>query len=76
MKTFTLDGNIFKMIIVKASMNKRNVQLGFLENIKLFASLNKFQKLKLVDGLTKVEVKQGEMVIKEGDQGEEFYIIE
>lgn len=75
-ETFTLDGNIFKMIIVKASMNKRNIQLGFLEGIKLFASLNKFQKLKLVDGLAKVEVKQGEMVIKEGDQGEEFYIIE
>jgi hypothetical protein len=37
-------------------MNKRNVQLGFLEGIKLFSTLNKFQKLKLVDGLKKVEV--------------------
>jgi CRP-like cAMP-binding protein len=38
--------------------------------------LDKFQKLKLVDGLKEIEVEPGEVIIREGDQGEEFYIIE
>jgi len=40
--TYTLDGELFKKIIIKSSINKRNVQFGFLESIKLFSSLDKF----------------------------------
>jgi len=40
------------------------------------ASLDKFQKLRLVDGLTKANAIKGQFIIKEGDVGEEFYIIE
>lgn len=50
-KCFTLDGKIFKAMIIKSNMSKRSVQFGFLESIKLFNNLDKFQKLKLVDGL-------------------------
>lgn len=75
-QTYTLDGKLFKAIIIQSSMNKRKVQFGFLESIKLFNNLDKFQKLKLVDGLQQVDFNAGEYVIKEGDQGKEFYIIE
>jgi len=30
----------------------------------------------LVDGLTEIDLNEGEIIIKEGDQGKEFYIIE
>jgi cAMP-dependent protein kinase regulator len=75
-KTYELDGKIFKAIIIKSSMNKRSVQFGFLDSIKLFENLDKFQKLKLVDGLQQITLPAGEFIIKEGDQGKEFYIIE
>lgn len=75
-QTYTLDGQLFKAIIIKSNMVKRNTQFGFLESIKLFSNLDKFQKLKLVDGLKVITLNKGEFIIKEGDQGKEFYIIE
>lgn len=73
---FSLEGKMFKAMIIKSNMNKRNLQFGFLESIKLFNNLDKFQKLKLVDGLQKINIPEGEIIIKEGDVGKEFYIIE
>jgi cAMP-dependent protein kinase regulator len=50
-ETYSLEGSIFKTIIIKSSVEKRSLQAGFLDKIKLFDSLDKFQKLRLVDGL-------------------------
>lgn len=50
-EAYSLDGSIFKTIIIKSSIEKRSLQAGFLDKIKLFDSLDKLQKLRLVDGL-------------------------
>ena len=47
-----------------------------MDKIKLFDALDKFQKLKLVDGLQQITLNKGEFVLKEGEDGEEFYVIE
>ena len=39
---FTLDGKMFKAMIIRSSMAKRNIQFGFLESIKLFSNLDRF----------------------------------
>ena len=52
------------------------MKADFLEKIKLFDKLDKFQKLKLVDGLQSITLSKLEFVFKEGTTGEEFYIIE
>jgi cAMP-dependent protein kinase regulator len=49
--TYTLDGVLFKTMIVRSSIKDRALKAGFLDSIALFDSLDKFQKLKLVDGL-------------------------
>ena len=41
-ETYTLDGSIFKTIIIKSSIQKRSMKANFLENIKLFDKLDKF----------------------------------
>jgi cAMP-dependent protein kinase regulator len=33
--TYVLDGNVFKTIIIKSSIDKRNVKSGFLDKIEL-----------------------------------------
>ena len=48
---WTLDGILFKKIIIQASMQKRNTHASFINSIELLSSLDKAQKLKLVDGL-------------------------
>mmetsp|Transcript_15706 Transcript_15706/g.26483 ORF Transcript_15706/g.26483 Transcript_15706/m.26483 type:complete len:139 (+) Transcript_15706:636-1052(+) len=52
------------------------MQAGFLNKIKLFDSLDKFQKLRLIDGLQHIDLHKNEFVLKEGDEGKEFFIIE
>jgi len=44
--------------------------------VPLFKDLETYAKLKLIDGLEIKNFKKGEFVIREDDQGEEFYIIE
>lgn len=75
-ETYTLDGTIFKTLIIKSSIEKRSRKANFLDQIKLFDQLDKFQKLKLVDGLQTLNLVKGEFVLKEGEDGDDFYIIE
>jgi CRP-like cAMP-binding protein len=62
-ETYTLDGTIFKTILIKSSIQKRSLQAGFLDKIKLFDSLDKFQKLKLVNGLQTMNLNRGEFIL-------------
>ena len=75
-KTYVLDGGTFKAIIIKASIDKRIVQSGFMEKITLFDSLDKKQKLKLVDGLQTHYFKNNHYVFEQGAEGQDFFIIE
>ena len=57
-------------------MQKRRNHAGFLNSIQLLESLDKAQKLKLVDGLQQITTDQGKFVFQENDIGNEFFIIE
>jgi hypothetical protein len=39
-KAYMLDGSIFKMIVINSNINKRTVQVGFLDSIKLFGKFS------------------------------------
>ena len=47
-----------------------------MDKVELFKPLEKYEKLKLIDGLKVVEFQAGEFIIHEGDKGDHFYIIE
>lgn len=46
-----LDGNIFKNIVMSSSVLKRNMELGFIDKVYLMNKLDRYEKLKLLDGL-------------------------
>ena len=75
-ETYVLDGGLFKQIIVNTSIQSREKKAGFLDQIKLFDSLDKFQKLRLIDGLKYTTLNKNDFVIREGEDGHEFYIID
>ena len=74
--TWVLEGKVFKHIIIKQTVNRRNISLGFLERVPLFSNLDKYEKLKLIDGLESKEMVKGDFIIKEGEEGDYFYILE
>jgi CRP-like cAMP-binding protein len=75
-ETYTLEGSIFKAIVVKSSVERRRSRVQFLNQVKLLHSLDKFDKLKIVDGLEQSTFYKGDYIIKEGDKTDDFYIIE
>ena len=74
--TWVLSGNVFKQIIASNTVQRRNVNLQYLDKVKLFRGLDQSDKLKLIDGLKVVSIAAGEYVFHEGDDGKNFYIIE
>ena len=75
-EAYSLDSVAFKALVIKSSILKRQQRTKFLNSIKLFDQIDKFQKMKLIDGLRSIELKASEFVFKQGDEGHEFYIIE
>lgn len=75
-KVWALDRQSFKHIIMETTMKKRDLHKGFLEQISLLESLDENERLKVADALKAEEFADGEVIIKQGDAGNLFYIIE
>ena len=75
-EVWVLDGSIFKKIVVQSALVKRSTELGFLNRVDLFRGLDKFEKLSLLDGLKPLWYNKNEVVVRAGDIGDLFYIVE
>jgi len=75
-ETWVLSGDVFKHIIAANSIRRRNISLEYLEKVDLFKSLDRLDKLRLIDGLKMVAMNAGEYVFHQDDQGANFYVIE
>lgn len=75
-ETWVLSGDVFKQIIARNSIRRRNISLEYLDKVELFQGLERYSKLKLIDGLKVVNMIAGEYVFHEGDKGDHFFIIE
>lgn len=47
-----------------------------MERVPLFSNLDKYEKLKLIDGLESKDLVKDEFIIQEGEEGDYFYILE
>ena len=72
---WVLDGNIFKQIIIQSTKERRSTELRFLQGVNLFKALDKYEKIRLLDGLKVQWFKKGDTIIRTGDTGEMFYIV-
>merc|ERR1712166_715774 len=59
-----------------ATIRKRKVYEEFLEKVTLLSSLDKWERLSVADALETCTFKAGDVIMKEGDAGDDFYIIE
>ena len=75
-EVWVLKGDVYKSIVAAHSINRRNIQLSYLDKIDILKGLESYEKLKLIDGLKRCSFASGDILIREGDEGELFYIIE
>ena len=73
---WVLDGQIFKKIQVISRRERRETELYFLDKVDIFRNLDRYEKLSLLDGLQVKTFKKGEVIVREGDFGDHFYIVE
>eukprot|EP00475_Leptophrys_vorax_P021445 TRINITY_DN29178_c0_g1_i1.p1 TRINITY_DN29178_c0_g1~~TRINITY_DN29178_c0_g1_i1.p1 ORF type:complete len:752 (-),score=178.18 TRINITY_DN29178_c0_g1_i1:59-2314(-) len=63
-------------LLVKTDDQKKFLKNSITKMTKLFKDLEEPQLNSVIDGMWKVEVKQGESIIKQGDPGDNFYVVE
>merc|ERR1711920_178276 len=75
-KVWALDRESFQMMLSTAENTKKSQYEEFLANIEIFSHLNRYERSRLSDMLESELFDTGEDIIKQGDEGNRFYIIE
>uniref|UniRef100_A0A060T2H1 cAMP-dependent protein kinase regulatory subunit n=1 Tax=Blastobotrys adeninivorans TaxID=409370 RepID=A0A060T2H1_BLAAD len=73
---WALDRVSFRHIILEQSANKRAMYMGFLREVPLLKDLNSAALAKLSDAMKLQIYGPGEVIVRQGEVGEDFYIIE
>ncbi|EER17529.1 cAMP-dependent protein kinase regulatory subunit, putative [Perkinsus marinus ATCC 50983] len=71
-----LDRETFNHIVKDAAANKRERYESFLKSVSLLASMDAYERSQIADALKPVSVAAGDVIVKEGDPGDTFYVIE
>jgi cAMP-dependent protein kinase regulator len=72
---YSLDRNTFNNIVKEASAKKRQKYESALKQVKILSSMENYEREKLADAVNDRHFKAGETIIKEGNMGDDFYMI-
>ena len=75
-KMYLLDRITFKRILLNNSYSQRSMFERFLKNLPILKNLSDSERNKLIDVLKSKTVAKGQIIIRQGEVGENFYIIE
>lgn len=75
-KLWVLDRGTFNHIVKDAAMKKREKYEQFLATVEVLQSLENYERMQIADALKPASFAEGEYVIKQGDWGDVFYLIE
>lgn len=73
---WTLDRMTFKKILLASSFEKRLMYDNLLKSMPIFTTLTTYERAKLSDALDTKYFEEGDVIIREGDLGDDFYLIE
>lgn len=73
---WALDRITFRRILMDSTSRKRRYYESLLEDLPLLCSLEPYERHKIADALESVVYEDGEVVVRQGDVGENFYFIE
>ncbi|KAJ3361177.1 hypothetical protein GGF32_007732 [Allomyces javanicus] len=73
---WALDRMTFRRILLDHTARKRRMYETFLEEVPLLSSLEPYERHKIADALESVTFNDGDAVVRQGDPGDKFYLIE
>eukprot|EP00341_Mesodinium_pulex_P006827 CAMPEP_0116932808 /NCGR_PEP_ID=MMETSP0467-20121206/28662_1 /TAXON_ID=283647 /ORGANISM="Mesodinium pulex, Strain SPMC105" /LENGTH=415 /DNA_ID=CAMNT_0004613569 /DNA_START=37 /DNA_END=1284 /DNA_ORIENTATION=- len=74
-KLWALDRVSFKVIVVAAAMQKREMYVGFLKNVPILESCTEMEIMTLADSMAEEKYSDGGVICNQGDSGDFFYIV-
>ncbi len=73
---WALDRVTFRRILMDSAFQRRRMYESFLEEVPLLSSLTLYERSKIADALDTQKYPPGATIIREGDPGEAFFILE
>ncbi|KAH8893205.1 camp-dependent protein kinase regulatory subunit [Thozetella sp. PMI_491] len=73
---WALDRLTFRRILMESTFARRRLYESFLEEVPLLSTLTPYERSKIADALESQKYPAGTTIIKEGDPGESFYLLE
>ena len=73
---WALDRVTFRRILMDSAFQRRRMYESFLEEVPLLSTLTLYERSKIADALDTRKYGPGETIIREGDPGEAFFILE
>lgn len=74
-KLWAIDRESYRRILMNSHLKKRDLYQEFLLKVKILQNLDEWERLTIADALEEVIFQSGEEVVKQGDQGNKFYMI-
>jgi len=75
-KIWGIDAVTFKMMLVTSENTKKKKYESFLEKVSILSELNAYERASLAEVIDVATFLPGETIMKQGDQGNNFYILE
>lgn len=73
---WALDRVTFRRILMDSAFQRRRMYESFLEEVPLLSSLTLYERSKIADALDTMKFPTGSYIIREGDPGEAFFLLE
>ncbi len=73
---WALDRLTFRRILMESTFARRRMYESFLEEVPLLSTLTPYERSKIADALETQKFAPGRTIIKEGDPGHSFYLLE
>ena len=74
--TWVLDRETFNHIVKEAAQKKREKYENFLKKVDILSTIDPYELMQISDALKSATFKAGDYIIKEGEMGDVFYILE
>merc|ERR1711881_75184 len=74
-KLWGIDRDSYRRILMGSTIRKRKMYEEFLSKVSILENLDKWERLTVADALESVSFDDGEVVVSQGEPGNDFFII-
>jgi cAMP-dependent protein kinase regulator len=74
-KLWGIDRDSYRRILMGSTIRKRKMYEEFLSRVSILENLDPWERLTVADALEPVSFEDGETIVRQGEPGDDFYII-